>query len=287
MRCLAVGLQVELVNTRRFCTEDSPKKKAELSGDEHSETTSSSGEESKEEAFPTKIDDSPKLLYYFLDGYIGFSKQRRTIETQIKCENSQSVCIHGMTFQKSSKTLLQDIFRKQKPLLHAFLSDTFLIYQKLDTSSQKQLVDAFYPILLEIESSYWTYRFLNKHECTNRLVTSQTTILDLDNTSIFVLSEDLKNAVYSAHRNYLAPMHEMSISELEFLAVVMLKLWNPKRFTADVAAAARSIRTQIYDDLHLIYRNELAVDNYAARIADLTLLVNDPESSGWSRIVEQ
>ena len=102
----------------------------------------------------------------------------------------------------------------------------------------------------------------------------------------------IRNLVGEMNSILIRPMRNFSITEIEFAALLALNLWSPSMMTSKESIDAQifsenhrgtlqrekladKIRTSIFDELHVLYREEMKMDNYAKRFGDLMCLFSD------------
>ncbi|PIC34467.1 hypothetical protein B9Z55_014104 [Caenorhabditis nigoni] len=211
MRCLNVGLQVELVSGHR-----SPDHVKQPSRDEEKfkmEEESRDGDEwdSGSEGKPfDRMDPTPpseqtfqhiplhrpiptmanpnllltrdSLISKVLRNYEEFTKNRLELELSLPHIQQEQKMFGstGIPIVKATRETVFEIYQKQLELLHIFLRSTFSEYEECDVPEQKRICALFYPVLWEIESCYWTYRNMPATaDCEHFLMCTQTTYIDV------------------------------------------------------------------------------------------------------------
>ncbi|CAP26212.1 Protein CBR-NHR-43 [Caenorhabditis briggsae] len=227
MRCLNVGLQVELVSGHRSPdhvkqpSRDEEKFKMEeesiRDGDE-----SDSGSEGKpfdrmdptpphEQTFqhiplhrPIPTMANPNLLLTrnsliskVLRNYEEFTKNRLELELSLPHIQQEQKMFGstGIPIVKATRETVFEIYQKQLELLHIFLRSTFSEYEECDVPEQKRICALFYPVLWEIESCYWTYRNMPAtSDCEHFLMCTQTTYIDVRDVEYWLGNTDGNSA---------------------------------------------------------------------------------------------
>ncbi|GMT31501.1 hypothetical protein PFISCL1PPCAC_22798 [Pristionchus fissidentatus] len=89
-------------------------------------------------------------------------------------------------------------------------------------------------------------------------------------------------------RDLLIPiLDKISISEIEFVAVTVLTLWSiSEKSDSQFAKIADKYRKRVFEELHVLYRDEFKLDDYATRLGELMTLATALQISVSSVISE-
>ncbi|CAI5448971.1 unnamed protein product [Caenorhabditis angaria] len=313
MRCLQVGLQVELVHgTRSSHTHHSPQHNPNNTKNSDDEYDSADGsDKSIDEDEPMHI-FKPIPLFMTIDvekahtnfiqrvlaNYREFTIQRLEVEQSIPLMGDQEVILNGKKMYKTTRQRVSAIYEKQLPLLHSFLLKTFQTYQNCNEMEQKRICGLFYPVLWEIEACYWTYRHMTNENASNKLMTTQTTFIDVNDVKFWLgesesndssmIESQLRSLVEKARTLILRPMQSLIISEVEFAVLLALNIWAPRnhRIGEEQDRRAAEMRDRLFDDVHILYRHEMKMDNYAKRMGDIMCLYTDVQSANISETIQ-
>ncbi|GMT05114.1 hypothetical protein PENTCL1PPCAC_27288, partial [Pristionchus entomophagus] len=78
-------------------------------------------------------------------------------------------------------------------------------------------------------------------------------------------------------RNLLVPiLDRMKITEIEFVASLVISLWSTSSESncPEVAKICDCYRKRVFQELHVLYRDDFKLDNYATRLGELMTLTN-------------
>ncbi|CAB3409138.1 unnamed protein product [Caenorhabditis bovis] len=276
VRCLQVGLHTDLVSSgqrsspsKPECDDETPYESEDSSstekdyGDENSTATTICRPK------PLQLNiDVDKTHQRVLIHYREFCKNRHIIESEVELRNDQEFNINGKKMNKTTYSRLSEIFKRELPFFHIFLADSFDDYRLAEPAEQKRICAMAYPVIWEIESCYWTYRLLSKEHGIDK--------------ALKTVSETMQNIV-------LHPMHSLIMTEVEFTILLALNIWAPRnhRLNGEAERKAEMTRSKLFDDLHVLYRHEIKMDNYAKRMGDLMCVYTDIQSANISSKVEQ
>ncbi|CAI2350811.1 unnamed protein product [Caenorhabditis sp. 36 PRJEB53466] len=329
MRCLHVGLQIDLVVGRR--SPDHVKAPQENNAAPRLKQEEDESDTGSEEKYAEEVDESAliapqnalavlrpiptsgipnqdttraTLINKVLINYNEFTKKRLEVELSLPHmqKDFKVVGSTGIPIFKATRETLSQIYRKQVDLLHNFLLKTFDEYASCGVDEQKRICALFYPVLWEVESCYWTYRNMPvKAEYESLLMCTQTTYIDsknvrfwLGNTdgqdeeTVQVIERRLENLLKTARMLVLEPMHKLIIKEFEFITLLALNIWAKKnhRVNEESDARATSVRTAIFNDIHVLYHDGLKIDNYAGRMGELMCLYTDVQNADMTSTVQ-
>ncbi|KAF8382404.1 hypothetical protein PRIPAC_71546 [Pristionchus pacificus] len=91
-------------------------------------------------------------------------------------------------------------------------------------------------------------------------------------------------------RDMLVPiLDRMALTEIEFVALMCIALWtltSSERIDPQMSKIGDSYRKRVFEELHVLYRDEFKLDNYATRLGELMTLTNAVQMSVSSVITE-
>ncbi|PAV82913.1 hypothetical protein WR25_06339 [Diploscapter pachys] len=320
VKCLDVGLQKELVNQKTVIKSNSPplgghvqQSSSPLDSDnvddcDIKDERSSSADDRTTPLFKPKPTNSlpPSsvspgkqritLIYKIIYNYQEFCAKRIILEQSIAGHGDSPMIFNGKSFCRATQSRLVEIYKQWMPLLLQFLSGTFEEFRDLDDLERERVIQMFYPCFMQMESCYLSYKYLSPEDIENKLIATHTTYIDISNVgNLFAdvgLDEKpdftqftavIRNLVGEMNSILIRPMRNFNMTEIEFAALLALNLWSPKnhRGTLQREKLANKIRTSIFDELHVLYREEMKMDNYAKRFGELMCLFSDIQEARW------
>ncbi|EGT33142.1 hypothetical protein CAEBREN_29591 [Caenorhabditis brenneri] len=131
---------------------------------------------------PNLVTTKATLINKLIINYNEFTKNRLEVELSLPHmqQDSKFFGSTGIPIVKATRETVALIHQKQVELLHIFLKNTFDEYALCDEQEQKRICALFYPVLWELESSYWTYRNMPVNaDSEYLLMCTQTTYIDV------------------------------------------------------------------------------------------------------------
>lgn len=322
MRCLEVGLQIDLVSGHRSPDHVKSSSRDEtLKKDGDESDSSSDGKAELEMAaspvqFPTNfvsvlrpiptigapnlVTTKATLINKLIINYNEFTKNRLEVELSLPHmqQDSKFFGSTGIPIVKATKETVALIHQKQVELLHIFLKNTFDEYALCDEQEQKRICALFYPVLWELESSYWTYRNMPVNaDSEYLLMCTQTTYIDVrdmrtwfgeghNEQEVHAIQAKLQSLVLTARTSILERMHKIIIKEFEFITLLALHIWAQHNHRLSQSEyCADQIREHLFNDLHYSYHDGLKIDNYASRMGEIMCLYTDVKTADISSTI--
>ncbi|GMT05116.1 hypothetical protein PENTCL1PPCAC_27290 [Pristionchus entomophagus] len=310
-RACAAFFRRTLLSKRKFeCTSGGCGKPRECKGCRFDRCISSGmlpslvvGEMEDSQNIPTVITSHPNiiLLHRMLANYKDFTRDRVAFEQAFlkknpeyevdRCQNTPPNEQHVYDVFTSKYDLVNQIWRESSSYLMTFMSSSFEEVLTLNEDEKFLILQNCLFVIHNGEGNFRASKAYRQRplEC---FFTSYTTCLRYsDYESFYANTEPQRKApqiiekcreAFMEMRDVLVPIFErLKPTELEFLAAATLAIWSmgSSRSNQKIVKISESYRKRVFDELHILYRDEFKLDNYALRMGELMTLANSLEQT--------
>ncbi|GMT31502.1 hypothetical protein PFISCL1PPCAC_22799, partial [Pristionchus fissidentatus] len=234
------------------------------------------------------------LLHRLMANYRDFVRERVVVEQEILQASDDCVSPmqtwppeepHTFTVYTANWDRTNCIWNRTTEMAVGHLMNSFEELYALDDDDKFSIVQHFIFLLHSAEGIYRASKSLTTRPLEGIFVSYTTLHLFTDYDKFFENSAPLKRSAQIVEKfreinerssEMLVPiLDRMAMTEIEFVALIVIALWSMlEKNDAQFSKIGDVYRKRVFEELHVLYRDEFKLDNYATRLGELMTLSN-------------